>query len=272
MYKIYKYSDIDPLNVWVSGDSHGEWRLLEYKIKESGLKDAIILIAGDCGFGFEKPQFYTNTYNKMKKTLTKSNVTLLFIRGNHDDPSYFNEEKIDFKYFKTIPDYSIITVGNDNSVKNILCVGGAISIDRLYRMSRDIERSFYSEIKKKSYWSDECVKYDPEIINKIKADGIDINFVVTHSSPNFVPPVHKYGIEYWIKSDPNLSSDIDKERLILKQIYDHLLIDGHPIKKWFYGHFHEHNIYMSEDSVQFCMLDMLSLKNNSWDILPIIFG
>lgn len=272
MYKSYVYPEINPRNVWVCGDSHGQWGLLEFKIKESGLKDAIIIIAGDCGIGFERPQFYQNVYNRMKKTLTKSNVTVLFVRGNHDNPSFYDGEKINFTYFKAIPDYSIITVGQSDLMKNILCIGGGITIDRMKRIELDRQRNLHTQTPRESYWSDEWPKYKPDIIDEINNDGFEINFVVTHTAPNFAPPVLKNNIEYWLANDINLASDIDKERLILTQIYNHLVKDKHPIEKWFYGHFHQHSIYVSEDSIEFRMLDLLWEKNNSWDICPIIFG
>jgi hypothetical protein len=58
------------------------------------------------------------------------------IRGNHDDPYYFNNKVFSYSNVELLEDYTILTVGNDN----ILCVGGAISIDRLYRLETDSKR------------------------------------------------------------------------------------------------------------------------------------
>lgn len=44
----------------------------------------------------------------MNEFLSKTDTTLIFVRGNNDDPSFYNEKKIDFSHIKTIPDYSVI--------------------------------------------------------------------------------------------------------------------------------------------------------------------
>ena len=39
-----------------------------------------------------------------------------------------------------------------------------------------------------------------------------------------------------------LDKDLDNERKVLSKLYEKLLNDNHPIEKWIYGHFHEHNV------------------------------
>ena len=70
-------------------------------------------------------------FSTLNAVLRKINSVLYCIRGNHDDPSYFNDNIINKSNVKLIKDYSIISVGD----KNILCIGGAVSIDRKYRIS-----------------------------------------------------------------------------------------------------------------------------------------
>src|ERR1035441_7883611 len=140
MYRVYNFN-IDPKSVFVIGDGHGEWGLLKYKIKDSGIKDSVIIMAGDCGFGFEKEEFYKQEYNKVKRILKERNVTVIFVRGNHDDIQYFDGIKIDFEYWKAVPDYSVLSFSPNGEINgeingeghNVLCVGGAISVDRLWR-------------------------------------------------------------------------------------------------------------------------------------------
>lgn len=268
MYKRYTYKDIDSKSVYVVGDIHGEWALLKYKIKECGITDAIIIIAGDCGIGFEKPQYYKDIYNSMRVQLKKANVILLCVRGNHDDPSYYDGNAINEPYFKAIPDYSIITVG-DNEY-NILCVGGATSIDRMYRISYDAARLEYSLSKTKSYWENESPVYSQETLDEMFSDGVRINAVVTHSSPKFAPLLNKENIENWLIDDPTLEIDINNEREIITKIYNHLVIkDKHNISSWMYGHFHCHEAFTSNEGVNFMMLDRVRLRGNTWDVFPI---
>ena len=119
-------------SVVVSGDIHGEFTKLVYKCcVQYGMTDTVIIVAGDCGFGFEKPNYYEILYKRCRERLAKANNWLLFIRGNHDNPAYFNLQPIKHRRWMTLPDYSVIkTCGH-----TILCVGGATSIDRTYRMN-----------------------------------------------------------------------------------------------------------------------------------------
>ncbi len=85
---------------FVCGDIHGEFRTLLYEIKRKKISNAIVLIAGDCGIGFEKREYYEQLYQKLSKTLQKLNCQLLLMRGNHDDPEYFEQRLIDYPYMK----------------------------------------------------------------------------------------------------------------------------------------------------------------------------
>ena len=267
MYKTYNI-DETITDIYVVGDLHGLFPTFKYKIRESEIKNGLIIVAGDCGFGFEKEEFYRQVYNKMKKVLLGQNVHIVFVRGNHDDKSYFDGEKINFPNFLAVPDYSVLKFNHGDISRNILCVGGATSIDRRWRIR---ENTQYTN-GKKSYWADEFPVYEPEILNEIKNDGINIDIVVTHSSPSFAPLTDKNGIQNFIAFDPSLTEDINYERLTLTKLYDHLVKqDKHPVKLWLYGHFHQHVLSYSEEDVKFIMLDIFSESRNCWDIYPIRF-
>lgn len=269
MYEHLKFN-ISPKSVWVIGDIHGQFGLLKFKIKDNQLKDSIIIIAGDCGFGFEKPQYYTDVYNSMKKYLIENNVTVLFVRGNHDDPSYFNEKIIDFPYWKTLKDYSVVTLTDGVGEHNILCIGGAISIDRIDRKRINFQNESKYGNNKKVYWSNEPPVYKPEIIDKMAEDGILINSVVTHTSPKFAPLLNKNHIQGYLLIDEDLDHSLNYERETLSNIYYHLIKNNkNSLKLWCYGHFHEHGIYTSNEGVEFKMLDRVRTNNNSWDSYPI---
>lgn len=82
-------------SIVVSGDIHGDFTKLVFKccIKYE-MKDTLIIVAGDCGFGFERPGHYENIYRRCCSRLTKNNNWIVFIRGNHDNPAYFNYQPI----------------------------------------------------------------------------------------------------------------------------------------------------------------------------------
>lgn len=230
--------------VYVLGDIHGHFdKLNDFILLRDFLSNCILIIAGDCCFGFKSLEYYSTKMIELNNTLKNKNVMLYFLRGNHDDSSYFTEEKINFSNLKTIPDYSIITVGD----KNILCVGGAISIDRVLRVEEyDIEKfNFKNQNNKKqifpTYWKSEKPVFDEDILNEINAKGVNINYVVTHTSPSFCFINDLTAIKKWTDSDKKLFDDLKEERLVLDKIYNWLISSGHKIDTWTYGHFHNHN-------------------------------
>ena len=244
--------------LFVCGDIHGEFKTLLYEIKRKGISNAIILIAGDCGFGFEKARYYEQLYHKLNRTLQKTNCILLLIRGNHDDPEYFQKGLIDYPLMKTIPDYSVICFKN----RNILCVGGAVSVDR----SERLHAMWLAGLKGRTvkyYWEDEAPLFDQPQLSELKTNDILIDTVVTHTAPSFCSPHTKTGIENWLLKDDQLANDISQERKLMDEIYNYLVKEGHPITNWFYGHFHNSrteyisNIYFRMlDIMEFCELRM----------------
>lgn len=250
------YSDLDNYSLCCAcGDIHGEFDALLGNLKRFPVTDALILVAGDCGIGFEAPSFYEQLYNRLEKTLTKLNCCIFLMRGNHDNPACFEKESLSFPRMKTIPDYSVVLFRQ----RTILCVGGAISIDRQFRLSLmrldQVKRKRVREL----YWELEAPRYNANELEQIHAAGLRIDTVITHSAPSFCSPTDKKGIENWISEDHNLAGDIDKERYALDNLYGRLLADKHPLSHWYYGHFHNSCVEII-DGVCFSMLNIFEIK------------
>jgi len=215
------------------GDLHGNFNYVTWYIKAHKIKDAVIYQVGDFGIGFTNEYNDMNILDNLNKFLIEHNVHLYAIRGNHDNPKYFNG-KFE-KYFTNLHLLADYTVVDIDGVK-ILGVGGAISIDRKFRLG---EMQQYTKVGviKELYWYDE-----PFVLNEDKLkefDGIDI--VVTHTAPDFCMPINKVGfgtlVEHYALEDPTLKGELTEERNLVTKMYDILKEKNKP-DFWFYGHFH----------------------------------
>lgn len=266
------------------GDLHGEFKSLTSCIKRYEIKNCLLLCCGDIGLGFEKEQHYKNIFTKLNKLCKQQNVYIIFIRGNHDDPYYFDNNKIKYSNIIAIQDYTVVQIFHTNDedclypLHSILCVGGATSIDRTLRlgvMEREVfkYRRFHNcseeeaRIKcKKFYWENEHPYFNKVLLNEIKNQNINIDIVCTHTCPSIAQPVTKDGIQYWCLQDKTLEEDINTERTIMDNILNQLKLDEHKLTHWIYGHYHYRNNEII-DGVKYIMLDMM--RNGNYDYYEI---
>lgn len=231
-------------SIIVSGDIHGDIMPLVNKVNDQyKIENSLIIVAGDVGIGFHKDNFYLTLFQKASKRLKAKNNILLFIRGNHDDPDKW-EDYLPFKKhwqdgdsnIRFIKDYSVISAETDRGSHNILCVGGAISIDRTHRT------------EKVNYWPKEPFVYDESKVENLT----EITDVITHSSPDFCEPILKNGIVNWIALDDKLEFDCDFERKEHTRLYNKLK-EKNFIKSWRNSHFHFSNkTYIDGTSFKLC--------------------
>ena len=86
----------DAKQVIVSGDIHGDFKGIVYKLcVQYGLKDSLLIIAGDCGFGFEKRT--TGLYSSGEITMTRP------ISPRRKYPTSAGNA------FQTIPSYKLVS-------------------------------------------------------------------------------------------------------------------------------------------------------------------
>ena len=191
-------------SVVICGDIHGDFAELVFRIcTRYKMTDTLVIVAGDCRFGFEKQGYYDFTYRRIAKKLSQSGNWIAMVRGNHDNPEYFNKQFVNHERFRCIPDYSVIEVCNNQ----ILCVGGAISIDRKQRKAYD---SIHLKTETATYWENEMPIYVPECLEEIRETTI------------------------------------------------------HPVRNWFYGHFHQSWNGLIEGT-EFSMLNIMELKTTNND-------
>lgn len=244
-------------SIIVCGDVHGDFNKLVFKCcVRYKMVDTLIIVAGDCGIGFEREGYYSHVYERNKRRLTSANCWVVMVRGNHDNPAYFEGRGIAFERFMTVPDYSVLEACG----RTVLCVGGAISLDRKLRMNGP-----YYHVEKESvpfernvYWLGEAPVFDRVRLDEV-TEVYEIDTVVTHTAPSICDRIVKQGLYTLSLDDDRLLADVQHERGVMDQIREYLLEHQHPLKEWFYGHFHQSWSYEIE-GVLYHTLDIMEFR------------
>ena len=246
-------------NVFVLGDIHCSFIVIVNWIKENQITNTILVQVGDFGIGFSNAQADAMRY--LDNLLAETNNILYVIRGNHDNPSCFTgnsnviislfdrtgesdctdlENAIrNLKCIHLLPDYTVLDINDEKW----LFVGGAISIDRRVRVLGT------------SYWMDEIFVYDEDKLSSME----NIDRVITHSSPDFCPPVKLTPIVYsFAKNDSMLISELLRERKLFTEMFSKLK-ENNNIKGWYFGHFHQSS-HIYHGSTEFVGLDINEFK------------
>lgn len=221
----------------VIGDTHGNHRLIAHRVKSLQMEGETLFHVGDFGVGFAKTEHEdVERMAYLNKVLKKHNCHLYAIRGNHDNPRFF-EGNHDYSNLHLVPDYTVIEINGEN----VLMAGGAISVDRKPRKD-DMQKYAAAGSDYATYWYDEGFVLDKEKLENLT--GID--YVITHSSPKFVFPINDFSnvvdshgpfVQRFAWNDYGLKDDLNKERADLTEMWE-ILNKKNYIKKWFYGHFH----------------------------------
>ena len=195
--------------IYIHGDNHGKWDRLFDLIDRGNITDATLIGVGDVGIGFKIKEKQDRELELLNNRFKKRNIQYITIRGNHDDPSYF-DGSVKLSHFELIPDYTLRELNGET----FLFVGGAISIDRQFRKVGS------------SYWTDEVFVLKPELIKKC-------DVLIAHTAPYWVGPFDKQGLESWCIKDVHLWDECKKERMDA----DELVKLSQPNRSY-HGHFH----------------------------------
>ncbi len=195
--------------IYILGDIHGKWNNLFSFIEVHDIQDCIIICVGDVGIGFKSKKYEQEDFEILNADFKDRKINFVAIRGNHDDPSYF-DGSVSLSNFELIQDYTLREINNEK----FLFVGGAVSIDRSIRTPG------------KDWW-------EGEVFNLIKPAIKKCDVVITHSPPFWSGPYDKAGVEAWCAQDPTLWDECVKER---KDIAE--LIELCEAKKHYCGHMH----------------------------------
>lgn len=211
------------------GDTHGEFDKIKMQVKSYDLSNCVIFCVGDFGVGFSRKAKEKRRLENLNEFFYRRSISFWSIAGNHDDPSYF-QGQTNLSNLSLLPDYTYLSING----KKILCVGGAISIDRSSR------KLGYS------YWKNEIIQPAPD--NLEPAD-----IIVAHDAPTYAG----LGTEKLYDEPGNpVKSDALKGRRILDT-----LVETVAPELFIHGHYH-----LSQDQIingtRFRCLDILEI----WEI------
>lgn len=215
------------------GDLHAQWGKLLKKIETDGLENLTLLCVGDLEIGakyHEKSEL--QALSKLNDAFKTHRVEFLSLRGNHDNPAFFEGPKrVELSHFQLLPDYSTLQYGEHT----LQVVGGATSIDRVARISPF------------NYWPTEGVQTHPHLCQRVHT--LITHTAPAHCHPQTLPPT----VYEWAQEDPELLNDIKREREKLSEIFELCKPKCH-----IYGHFHlSHN--ETQKSCDHIALDILEL-------------
>lgn len=213
------------------GDVHNYSKIPRYA-DAIELSDCDLIQVGDFGVGVDGDDL--KRLKELNDYLVLKNIILHVCRGNHDNPAYFDGSFRDvFSNIDLIPDYTVKKIQD----KNILFIGGAISVDRKPNPNipdiKSLDGKWPGRTAGIDYWENESIVFNEDFLRNVE----NVDIVVTHSAPSFVEPYIKTGAEKWFESDPGLEEELHRERSLLSDVC-FIIKQKNNITNWFYGHFH----------------------------------
>jgi len=241
------------------GDIHGSFNIIHQYVKLYGIQDAHIIQVGDFGVGFqtlEKEKRMLEMYNPL---LEKNNVHVWAIRGNHDYKPHFDNDPFGLSNIHLVKDYTVLELCG----KKILCIGGAISVDRTWRYTKLQKQKIFENqgLGIESWWSDEAFILDRDKLGEMT----DINIVVTHTAPHYCEPDNTFGFGPFVDDivrqtgDNELKTDLLVERQQVTDAFEILKLNNN-IELHLYGHFHKSDV-LNFDGIKHRLLNV----NELWE-------
>ena len=207
--------------VLIVGDVHGQWGQLADLLMKQEIRTTTIIQVGDLGVGFRGWREDIDQLLALDAVLAARDLTLLAIRGNHDNPRWWSRPPhalAGLRRVRLVPDYHVETVEG----RVVLFVGGATSVDRVIRQRRRLP-----------WWPAEGFAWRPRRLAGLPPPEV----VVTHTAPDHCPP-HGFAplVLAFARYDATLLDDLRRERAQLTMLHDAL--DRSRLRHWLYGHFH----------------------------------
>jgi len=210
--------------IYITGDTHGQfYRIAKFCEDFNTSKEDVLIILGDAGINY----YESKSDEKLKRKLDELPVTLFCIHGNHEQRPFAiatYEEEIWHKGMVYIEkNHPSLIFAKDGEVYDFnglkaIVLGGAYSVDKNYRISRNMpwfeNEQPSEEIKRR-------------VEKRLEEYEWKINLVLSHTTPLKYEP-----LEVFLSFIDQNSVDKSTE-LWLDKIEDKL-----DYQKWYCGHYH----------------------------------
>lgn len=223
-----KNLEINNTPVYLVGDLHTNYKQFKEQFESDlSLRDCIFIFLGDMDFRNEETAY--NQFKKLDNLLAERNIDSYVIRGNHDNPKFWNPDECSiniedvglwgkFKSFKPIGSYTRININGNVGI----IISGAVTLNRA-----DLTEGI-------NYWSEyDKVDMPPDFIDY--GEGLkNIDFVIGHTGPVYsdIFKEQQTGCERYLK-DGFLVNDLENEQKQLRSI-----LKRYRPKRWYCGHYH----------------------------------
>ena len=232
------------MGIYLTGDTHGGFsRVSSFTKKASTSRDDVMIVLGDAGINYFDP--YDPRTITLKRSLSKLQVTLLCIHGNHEArpchlDGYIRREWNGGHIFVE-PKYPNILFAEDASIfilegKRFFVCGGAYSVDKWYRLRCG------------AYWFEDEQPDDrikARCVETLAASGWETDYVLTHTCPAKYIPTEAYigGADF---GEVDRSTEEWFDGIESRLRYD----------KWYCGHWHCNK---SIDKMRFMYEDVIRI-------------
>lgn len=212
------------MNYYITGDCHRDFsKIIELTNKKQTTIEDVCIILGDVGINY----YLDDSDNALKEELSKLNITLFCIHGNHEERPY---ECGDYEIVKwkegmvyVEKEYPNLIFAKDGEIYNfnenkVVVMGGAYSVDKYYRLQNNMNwfETEQPDANIKNY-----------VVSQLDKHDWKVDIVLTHTVPYLAEPTWAFlpGID---------QSKVDKTtENFLQEIYMNL-----SFSKWYAGHYH----------------------------------
>ena len=228
-------------NWFVTGDTHGQvlFRLSQINAGKYATSQSALIILGDAGINF----YLNKTDQNLKRNIQNTGFTIYCVRGNHEErpenlPNMRSvyDENVKGEIFQEdeYPNIRYLKDGGEYDINGsyVLCIGGAYSVDKWYRLNRvgvtgKLDKDYLNPRKTGWFPDEQLLDWEMTTIEK-EHFGKHYDVILTHTCPISWEPRDLFlaGLD---------QSTVDKSmEKWLDDFKNHI-----DWKIWLFGHYHD---------------------------------